>query len=82
MNEHHVIRARFDDSLDNEPLYWSNVDGWVSLPTATVFPTKDREVATFAMPLGWMTIGEAIEERLAFERPSDVSDWIAGRKEP
>ena len=71
MNEHHVIRADFNDHTDDEPLYWSNVDGWAALSTATVFSSVQKEANSDLLPLesrGWVTVGEAIEERTAFER--------------
>lgn len=36
---------------DDEPLYWSNDDGWVDLSSATVF-TADEAEAPVYLPLG------------------------------
>jgi hypothetical protein len=68
MNVHHVIRADFNDGTDDEPLYWSNDDGWVALSTATVFSTEEKNGPLPLESRDWMTVGEAIEERTTFER--------------
>lgn len=33
------------NNLENEPLYWSNIDGWVDLSNATVF--TENELSNF-----------------------------------
>ena len=37
-----VIRSLDPDTYDGQPLYWSNVDGWVSLDTADRWSDADR----------------------------------------
>jgi hypothetical protein len=37
------------DSSDDQPMFWSNDDGWVDLSNATLF--SDEEKARFDLPL-------------------------------
>jgi hypothetical protein len=39
------------DDITNQPLYWSNEDGWVDKGSATVF-SKEEYLTTPYLPLG------------------------------
>ena len=48
----YVIAGEFD-SDDQQQLYWSNSDGWVTLESATVFTEKERNGKSW-LPLGYV----------------------------
>lgn len=56
-----VIRGK-PDPIDLQPLFWSNQDGWVDLPTSEGY-TKD-EVKRYGLPLNgeWVDLRVAINE--------------------
>ena len=39
-----IVSLREYDTETEEPLYWSNEDGWVSRDTATVFESTNYEL--------------------------------------
>jgi hypothetical protein len=51
-----------DDATD-EPLFWSNEDGWVSLDTPSVLMATATETGTLSLPMGgnveWMSYAKA-----------------------
>ena len=51
--KHFIIRGYYDED-DKDYLYWSNDDGWVGYPSATVFEFK--ELYTSHLPMGTTAI--------------------------
>jgi len=37
-----VIFGGIDTNVDNQPMFWSNDNGWVSLPCATLFSDEEK----------------------------------------
>lgn len=68
-----VIEGRNEkDALDGTPLYWSNVDGWVSLDAATVFLDTHYD-----LPIGecyWVQLPNPLDKNLVISRDSN-SNW-------
>jgi hypothetical protein len=67
-------------SLDCEPLFWSNEDGWGSLSTATVFDPKEIDYLDLPMGGKWLTYAYAENLvkgwELEMEDPDNVPDLI------
>ena len=47
---HRFVIAAIPRPDDDEPLFWSNSDGWGSLTNATVFSSYERTY--YSLPLG------------------------------
>lgn len=51
----YVVRARHETDDEKQPLYWNNVDGWVSRDSATLFTVEEME--RFTLPRGGLWVG-------------------------
>lgn len=60
----YVIQIGMDYMREGEPaLYWSDVDGWTELPSASVY--KEFEIENARLPLcahGWVQLPEEVAQ--------------------
>jgi hypothetical protein len=70
-----VIRGG-SDPLDDQPLFWSNQDGWVDLSSAEAYTEAEVKSGKFDLPYcgEWINLRSAISELVEWTEQGKIVD--------